>query len=66
MAEMGNRGLKSNPLLTPTGDAAKLSIGLMAGAFVGTVICAPANPISMVPIMPDGFVTYTDFDPAAD
>jgi hypothetical protein len=62
MAEMGSRSLKSNPLVLG------MEIGtypgpIVVGTVVGTAICAPANPVSMSPIMPEGFVTYTGINP---
>jgi hypothetical protein len=62
MAEMGSRDLKSNPLVVGTASEA----GIVTGSIVGTVISAPANPISAGPIMPEGFITYTDFKPTSD
>ena len=71
MAEMGSRSLKSNPLVVgkeihtfPTTIVAGTIVAgtIVAGPRVGTAI-VPANPVSMSPIMPEGFVTYTGINP---
>jgi hypothetical protein len=37
-----------------------------AGVFTVGVICTPIDPISASPIMPEGFITHTDFIPSSD
>jgi hypothetical protein len=56
VAEVGTRNLKKNPLIA----RAESDVRIATGSIVGTVLCAPANPISTSPIMPEGFITYTD------
>jgi hypothetical protein len=63
MAEMGSRDLKSHPLIVGAEGAARSTL-VVAGAIVPAVACAPANPISVGPIMGEGFTTYSDFNPA--
>jgi hypothetical protein len=48
--------MKKNPLIA----RAESDVRIATGSIVGTVLCAPANPISTSPIMPEGFITYTD------
>jgi hypothetical protein len=49
VAEVGTRNLKKNPLIA----RAESDVRIATGSIVGTVLCAPANPISTSPIMPE-------------
>jgi hypothetical protein len=61
VAKMAIGTLKPNPL---PARASEWPVAL--GTIVGAVLCAPTNPISTSPIMPESFITYTDFKPNVD
>ena len=71
MATMGTRKLNnSSPLIGNLGIEARPRAGTMTGQFTAAIVegalCAPVSLVSDSPIMPEGFLTYTDLMPSSE
>jgi hypothetical protein len=71
MAEMGDRAMNTIPLpgrsllspginiVTTLAEIQPISFEII-GTVTNASLTSAANPVSAIPIMPEGFVTYTD------
>jgi hypothetical protein len=70
VATLGTRKLTNpNPLIGNFGIEARPRVGTPTGTLTAAIVvgavCAPSAPISESPIMPEGFLTYTDLMPSS-
>jgi hypothetical protein len=70
VAAVGKRKLNNpNPLVDNFGIEGHPPAGAVTGQFTAAIVvgalCAPVSPISDSPIMPQGFITYTDLMPSS-
>ena len=70
MAALGTRKLNNpNPFIgnfeIEARPHAGVPTGTLTSATVVGALCAPAAPISESPIMPEGFLTYTNLMPSS-